>query len=255
MFDTNILLEDPVFIVAANLSVAVLLRIMKPNLFTAAILAIVLIGSTGYLGTRHGTQVVSVVHRGRDAVLTWSGHPPSWPPEKHRTYPDLELVDQEGNVTRLSDFKGKVILVEPVGIPCQACVAFSGGHELGAFEGIPPQQDLESIESYAKQFANICLDDHRIVRVQLLLFNQAMQAPTQEEAVAWAKHFQMRRSRNEVVLVGTPSMATKASRDLIPGFHLIDQHFILRANSTGQTPEDNLYSKLLPMITKLVEAE
>ncbi len=253
MFDTNVLLEDPVFIVAANLSVAVLLRIMKPNLFTAAILAVVLIGSTGYLGTRHGSELVTVVHRSRDAVLTWSGHPPAWPPEKNRTYPDLELVDQEGNVTRLSDFKGKVILVEPIGVPCQACVAFSGGHELGDFQGIPPQPDLESIESYAKQFGHIRLDDHRIVRVHLLLFNHSMEAPTLEEAAAWAKHFQMRRSRNEVVLVGTPTLATRASRDLIPGFQLIDQHFILRADSTGTEPEDNLYSKLLPMIRKLVE--
>ncbi|MDA1016611.1 MAG: hypothetical protein O3A00_19410 [Planctomycetota bacterium] len=244
--------EDPVFIVAANLSVAVLVRIMKPNLLTAAFLAVVLIGSTGYLGTHHGSQFVTAVYRGRDAALTWSGKPPTWPPEKNRTYPNLELADQEGNVTRLSDFKGKVILIEPIGVPCQACVAFSGGHELGAFEGIEPQLDLESIEAYATQYGNIRLDDHRVVRVQLLLFNQAMQAPTQEEAAAWAEHFQMRRSRNEVVLVATPSMATKASRDLIPGFQLIDKHFILRADSTGKSPTDNLYTKLLPQIRKLI---
>lgn len=247
------MLEDPVFIVAANLSVAVLVRILKPNLLSAALLAVVLIGSTGYLGTHHGNHVVTAVHRGRDAVLTWSGRPPAWPPEKNRTYPDLELLDQEGNVTRLSDFKGKVILIEPVGIPCQACVAFSGGHERGAFEGIEAQADLESIESYAKQYGQIRLDDHRVVRVQLLLFNQDMKTPTLEQARAWADHFQMRRSRNEIVLVGTESMATKASRDLIPGFQLIDKHFILRADSTGQSPADNLYTKLLPKIRKLVE--
>ncbi|MCA9120524.1 MAG: hypothetical protein H6822_14165 [Planctomycetaceae bacterium] len=245
--------EDPVFIVAANLSVAVLVRILKPNLLSAALLAVVLIASTGYLGTHHGSQVVAAVHRGRDAVLTWSGHPPAWPPEKNRTYPDLELLDQEGNVTRLSDFKGKVILIEPVGIPCQACVAFSGGHELGPFEGIEPQADLDSIESYAKQYGQIRLDDHRVVRVQLLLFNHEMQAPTQDEARAWAEHFHMRRSRNEIVLIGTESMVTKASRDLIPGFQLIDKHFILRADSTGQSPTDDLYSKLLPQIRKLVD--
>ncbi|HRX79276.1 MAG: hypothetical protein H6821_02250 [Planctomycetaceae bacterium] len=247
--------EDPVFIVAANLSVAVLIRIMKPNLLSAALLAIVLIGSTGYLGTHHGSQVVSAVHRGRDAALTWTGHPPTWPPEKNRTYPDLELLDQDGNVTRLSDFKGKVILIEPIGIPCQACVAFSGGHEFGAFEGIEPQADLESIEFYAKQYGHVRLDDYRIVRVQLLLFNQDMQAPTQAEAKAWADHFRMRQAGKEIVLVGTASMATKASRDLIPGFQLIDKHFILRADSTGQTPADDLYTKLLPQIRKLIDED
>jgi len=244
--------EDPVFIVAANLSVAVLVRILKPNLVTAALLAVVLIGSTGYLGKHHGSQIVTAVHRGRDTVLTWSGKPPSWPPEKNRTYPDLELVDQEGTVTRLSDFKGKIILVEPVGIPCQACVAFSGGHEFGPFEGIEPQSDLESIKTYAAKFGNIRLDDDRIVRVQLLLFNHTMQAPTQSDATAWAEHFQMLRSRNQVVLVGTPSMATAVSRDMIPGFQLIDKHFILRSDSTGEAPADNLYTKLLPQVRKLI---
>ena len=249
------MLEDPVFIVAANLCVAVLVRILKPNILTAALLAAVLIGSTGYLGTHHGGQVVRAAHRGRDAILTWSGKPPAWPPQKNRTYPDLELVDQDGQITRLSDFKGKVILLEPIGIPCPACVAFAGGHERGAFEGIEPQADLESIEAYAQQFGHVRLDDDRIVRVQLLLFNQAMQAPTLAEAVAWAEHFQLRRSSNEVVLVGTPSMATRASRDLIPGFQLIDKHFILRADSTGHVPADDLYAKLLPQLRKLIEED
>jgi hypothetical protein len=249
------MLEDPVFIVAANLAVAVLVRVLKPNVLTAAFLAVVLIGSTGYLGTHHGNQVVMAVHRGRDAVLTWNGNPPTWPPEKNRSYPDLELRDQEGTVTRLSDFKGKVILLEPIGMPCPACVAFAGGHERGAFEGIEPQANLESIESYAKQFGHVRLDDHGIVRVHLLLFNQQMQAPSQAEAAAWAEHFQMRRSRNEVVLVATPSMATTASRDLIPGFQLIDKHFILRADSTGQSPPDDLYTKLLPKIHELVDED
>ncbi len=247
--------EDPLFIVAANLSVAVLVRIWKPNLLTAGLLAIVLIGSTGYLGKHHGTQVVRAVYRGQDAVLTWTGKPPAWPPEKNRSYPDLELVDQEGNVTRLSDFKGQVILVEPIGIPCQACVAFAGGHEFGGFEGIAPQADLESIASYAEQFGNVRLDDERIVRVQLLLFDHAMQAPTQDDAAAWAEHFQMQRSSNDLVLVGTPSMATKASRELIPGFQLIDKHFILRSDSTGQSPADDLYSKLLPQIRQLIDED
>lgn len=247
------MLHDPLFIVVANLSVAVLMRVLKPNLLTAAFLAVVLIGSVGYLGTHHGNDVVSTVYRGRDMALTLAGRPPSWPPEKNRTYPDLELVNQEGSVTRLSDFRGKVILLEPVGIPCQACVAFSGGHTAGAFEGVEPQAGLESIEEYARRYGRIRLDNERIVHVQLLLFNHDMQAPTEEQVRAWAEHFNLYRSKNDVVLAGTASMATKASRALIPGFQLIDKDFILRADSTGDEPQDNLYSKLLPLLRKLVK--
>lgn len=249
------MLQDPIFLVAANLSVAVLIRLMKPNLFTATFMAVVLIASAGFLGTHHGGDVVRVLYRGRDVTLTLAGQPPTWPPEKHRTYPDLELIDQDGELTRLSDFRGKVILVEPVGMPCQACVAFSGGHQVGEFEGVPPQPGLKSITEYAREYGRVALDDPRIVHVQILLFNHEMQAPSEEDARAWANHFQLHRARNEVVLTGTPELATKASRKLIPGFQLIDKGFILRADSTGVRTDDDLYSDLLPMIRRIVEDE
>jgi hypothetical protein len=82
-----------------------------------------------------------------------------------------------------------------------------------------------------------------------------MQAPSEEDARAWASHFQLYRARNEVVLAGTPELATKASRNLIPGFQLIDKDFILRADSTGVRTDDDLYSELLPMIRRIVEDE
>lgn len=249
------MLHDPIFIVFANLGVAVLMRVLKPNLVTAGFLAVVLIGSAGYLGTHHGNEVVLTLYRGRDMALAFTGSPPSWPPEKNRTYPDLELIDQEGNVTRLSDFRGKVILLEPVGIPCQACVAFSGGHHAGAFQGIEPQPGLQSIHDYAREYGHINLDDPRIVHIQLVLFNHSMEAPAEAEVQAWAKHFQLHASNGDIVLAGTPGMATQASREMIPGFHLIDKNFILRANSTGAEPQDNLYTKLLPMLRQVIKDE
>ena len=249
------MLHDPIFIVAANLSVAVLMRVMKPNLLTAAFMAVVLIGSAGFLGRHHGDEVIRILYRSRDMALTVAGKPPIWPPQKHRTYPDLELIDQDGEVTRLSDFRGRVILVEPVGIPCEACVAYSGGQHVGAFEGVEPQEGLQSIAEYAQEYGGIPLDDSRIVHVQLLLFNHALDAPSEEEAQRWARHFNLDRSQNKLVLVGTPSMATKASRNLIPGFQLIDRDFILRADSTGTAPQDDLYSDLLPMLGRIVESE
>ena len=243
--------QDPVFLVAANLSVAVLVRILKPNLATAGLLALVLIVSTGYLGARHGQEVVDAAYRARDAALTMTGSPPTWPPEKNRTYPDLELTDQEGNVTRLSDFRGQVLLIEPVGIPCQACVAFSGEHRYGAFTETPPQADLKSIAEYALEYGGVHLDDPRFVHVQIILFNQEMKAPSAEDVRAWAEHFHLDRSKNQIVLAGSPRMVTKASRNLIPGFQLVDKDFVLRANSTGLTPQDDLYTELLPLMRKL----
>ena len=51
-----------------------------------------------------------------------------WPPAVGQFYPNLVLKDQTGQVTALSDFRGKVILVEVVGLTCRACHAFAGGN-------------------------------------------------------------------------------------------------------------------------------
>ena len=74
-----------------------------------------------------------------------------WPPKLNEPYPDLHLVDQTGSPTRLSDYKGKVILVEPIGIPCPACQAFCGGNMVGGFQGVQPQPGLPSIQASAQQ--------------------------------------------------------------------------------------------------------
>ena len=51
-----------------------------------------------------------------------------WPPRLGEPYPDLTLIDQTGQPVRLSSFKGSVILIEPVGMTCSGCQAFSGAH-------------------------------------------------------------------------------------------------------------------------------
>jgi hypothetical protein len=178
-----------------------------------------------------------------------------WPPKLKAPYPDLNLMDQDGNPTRLSDFKGKIILVEPIGMPCKACQAFCGGHSVGGFKGIPPQPGLPSIEESARKYGRFDLSDERIVKVYLLLYIKKMQAPTRRDAKAWAEHFGMNRSKNEIVLAGLPSMIGKDSYAMIPGLQLIDRDFILRADSTGRTSQQHdLYRDLLPRVRRMLSA-
>lgn len=40
--------------------------------------------------------------------------PFAWPPVAGEAYPDLELLDSNGELVRLSSFEGKVIMVEPI---------------------------------------------------------------------------------------------------------------------------------------------
>ena len=177
----------------------------------------------------------------------------TWPPQAGEPYPDLQLYDQEGNLTRLADFRGKIILIEPIGMPCKACQAFCGGHRRGGFHGIPPQPGLPSIEEAARTYGGFDLADPRIVQVHLLLFNLDMQTPTVEDARAWAAHFGMDRRRNQIVLAGSPEMLNQASYQMIPGLQLVDQRFMLRYDSTGRTNQrHDLYRELLPAVRQLL---
>lgn len=177
----------------------------------------------------------------------------TWPPQVGQPYPDLQLYDQEGNLTRLADFRGKIILIEPIGMPCKACQAFCGGHQSGGFHGIVPQPDLPSIEEAARTYGGFDLADPRIVKVHLLLFNLDMQTPTVDDARAWADHFGMDHHRNQIVLAGTPELLNEASYKMIPGLQLVDQRFTLRYDSTGRTNQrHDLYRELLPAVQKLL---
>ena len=69
-----------------------------------------------------------------------------WPPKLGKSYPDLEVIDHTGRTFRLSSLKGSVLVIEPIGMTCPACQAFSGAKQVGAFEGVTPQADLDSIE-------------------------------------------------------------------------------------------------------------
>jgi hypothetical protein len=55
------------------------------------------------------------------------------------------------------------------------------------------------------------------------------------------------------VLGGSPELANANSQVLIPGFQLIDRNFVLRMDSTGENPANDLYRELLPNIGKLIE--
>ncbi len=177
-----------------------------------------------------------------------------WPPVVGRPYPDIALIDQTGRVTALSEFRGKVVLVELVGLTCRACHAFAGGNEpsVGDFRGIPPQDGLGSIEKYSLEYAKLSLDHPDIVFVQLALYGMDGQSPpTLDDVQAWAQHFGMDRYRNEIVLLGDHRFINPETRRLIPGFHLIDRNGILRAINSNDPRHDNLWSSLLPTMGEL----
>jgi len=169
-----------------------------------------------------------------------------------QSYPDMKLIDLQGRHVKLSQFKGKVILVELIGMPCQACQAFSGGHRTGGFRGVKPQPNIPDIERLLVDYARIRADHPDLQIVQILLYSMEMAHPTLEDGRAWAMHFGLQNKSNFSVLVPTSSLISNRTYRMIPGFHLIDQNFIFKSDSSGHRPKHNLYTELLPMLGKLV---
>ena len=189
-----------------------------------------------------------------NTAATASYKPKPWPPELNHPYPDLELIDQNGETFKLSYLKGKVIIIEPIGMNCPACQAFSGANEYGAFQNNP-------VEKYSKSFRKIFplyakglkLPSKDIIFVQLLLYDMKMGKPTPEDARNWAQHFNIFRKHNHFVAVSPHDLRGPGSFNLIPGFQLIDRNFILRIDSTGHNPKHNLYKHLIPMTPEFVK--
>ncbi len=178
--------------------------------------------------------------------------PDVWPPKVGAVFPDLELLNHRGEKVRLSSFKGKVILIKPVGMSCAACNAFSGGNERGAFPGASCQAGLESMATYVPRYANgQSLDSEDIVVVEILFFNVRMQTPSVEDAKAWSTHYGLDQKPNHVVLIA-PEVMRQPSYDMIPGFLLVDRDFVLRKDASGHHPADNLYPSLIPSIPRVV---
>ncbi len=177
----------------------------------------------------------------------------NWPPQLGSTYPDLEFIDQDGNQWNLSRFKGKVILIEPIGMNCPACQSFAGAHIRGPYGNIQPQNGLEDFEGYFKSYTGgLRLEDEGIVLVELLLYDLKLRHPTIEDAKGWAKHFGMESKNNHFVVIPTKDMRSKASYDLIPGYQLIDKEFQLRSDATGHNPKHNLWTDLLPVVPQVL---
>lgn len=181
-------------------------------------------------------------------------NPTSWPPVENRLYPDMKLYNQDGKLTRLSDLAGNVIIVQPVAMSCPVSQAYSGANQNGkkAFKLCFPSSGVKDFGKRMEEFTGISMKTPGLIFVQLLLYNMSNEQPTLEDARQWARHFDLRTSENQYVLVAAPEMLTKKSKMLIPGFQLIDRSFTLRSDSTGILPKRSLYNHFFPTLESVL---
>ncbi|MBM3999575.1 MAG: hypothetical protein FJ297_08575 [Planctomycetes bacterium] len=244
---------SPIVLALVYLATAVVLRWRFRNRFTFALMVMVLFGCSALLYRDYRREFRNAFEQARAAVTGRLAARTEWPPKVGDRFPDLTLYDQDGNLIRLSSLAGKVLLVEPVGMSCPACVAFSGGNLYGPFDGVPPQADLEPIHEYVKRYGAVRWTDGRFAYVQLLLFDRSLGVPTPDDARRWANHFRFETADRNYVLAGGRELHNDTSRRMIPGFFLIDKDFVVRADSSGPTPSHDLYSELIPMLHDLLD--
>jgi hypothetical protein len=141
----------------------------------------------------------------------------------------------QGDRIALSSLRGRVILVEPIGMDCPACNAFSGANRpgVGGFQRTRPQKGLPSVHEMLAE-RGVSLSDERLVYVQLLLYDPSRsRPPTLALARRWAQH-------------------GPASYNMIPGLQLVDRDFTLRWDATGHRPRHDLWRELLPALPALL---
>ncbi len=175
-----------------------------------------------------------------------------WPPVKGEPYPDFLMMRTDGPLVRLSEFAGKPLLIEPVGLPCAACQAWTGGRTKGGFQGVTPQADLPETDHYLGRHAETSIALGEFTYIQLLLYGMDGQNPPPlEEAVAWEEHFEQR-ERGIVALVADRRHINSTSHQLIPGFHVVDSDFRLAAWSSNRQDDDSMLRVVFPTLGRLL---
>jgi hypothetical protein len=180
--------------------------------------------------------------------------PKDWPPTLDKPYPDLALVNQNGEYFNLSNLKGAVLVILPIDFNNMQSVALENIRKYGSYSGIPSDQNTLALVDKMKNITpKLKLPQTDLIFVHLIFHNQQGNKASINDAIAWAKHFKLKTKENHVVAVPTIEIPDYASDGIISGAHLVDRGFILRADATGVAPKHSLDKILIPMIPVALE--
>ncbi len=181
--------------------------------------------------------------------------PQIWPPKMNETYPDMDLFDQKGQAFKISDFAGKVLIVEYIDMSSPISQAQSGAKEAGAF-GIMQEVDqlAERFEETVRKSAQteIIWPNNQVIHLKIIAYTQDGAQPSRDDAQNWAEHFDFKTENNIIVAIAKKDIRSFQTQDIITGFQLVDKNQKLRADSSGIAPKHNLKLTLIPLFEKLV---
>lgn len=161
------------------------------------------------LTKNRSSWLISVVLVAMTACL-YSASPVSpWPPALDQPYPDIPFMKADGSTLKISDFKGRYVVIHYRGMSCPAC------------QNMAARRDL-------------MWRDPRVMNVDVLLFNNDMKPPTAQDAAAWAKQYQFVDPQHEIV-VSAPAWTHasdlyQTTYKMVIGGQLLDKQGIVRAS-------------------------
>ncbi len=189
--------------------------------------------------------------------------PKPWPPQVNATYPDFELIDQDGLRFNLSDLKGRVIVLEYIDMDSGVSQAQSGAKsspgvgEVGTYGA----SDYIDIDSYV--FSDILTKDTNgalrlphpnLLEVKIIIYGEGGEQGSRDDAERWAKHFGLNKGDNVLVAVPVKDLRDPLTDQSIGGYQLLDTIMRLRADSSGSlsTVKHNLRLTLLPLVPNML---
>ncbi len=182
--------------------------------------------------------------------------PDVWPPKMNDEYPNLALIDQNGQSFDMDSLKGKIIIVEYLDFSSAVSQAQSGSGLLGVYG----DENLEA-DSYAIPFQDVLrknnvdidLSSNDVLQVKIVLYAAAGDQASRDDAVNWAEHFNL--TKEDGIIVATPEkdIRDKDSSFMVGGYQLLDRNLRLRADSSGGAPKHNLDLTFVPLFEKLVK--
>ena len=176
----------------------------------------------------------------------------NWPPASGKPFPQFDLFDHANNQFRFDSLRGKPTVIEFISMTCAGCQAFAGGNEFGPYGGLASQPNLESFETYFKQYTGGDLYSGEVNYVVVVVYNDKLESPTAQDLNDWRSHFQMNRYDNAYI-VSSSELASGDTFKMIPGFMLLDRNQSVVFDATGHNPKHNLYSELLPGVKVMLE--
>ncbi|MGH1375963.1 MAG: hypothetical protein ACRBCK_06395 [Alphaproteobacteria bacterium] len=180
--------------------------------------------------------------------------PDPWPANMNVAYPDIILMDDKGQELLLSDFMGKVVVLEFIDMSSPISQAQSGSLLLGAYG------DTVKVDRSRTTFANVVRDETgegftypsaNTVELKVIVYAEDGGLPTVDDAAKWANHFDLSSEESIIVAVPKTDLRSPITQGLIGGYHLLDKQSRLRVDSVGTIPRHNLEITLVPLAVKL----